>query len=686
MAGRYSVEGVFRLVDRMTRPIQRIQSRFDRFQRALNGGARDLTAMFGQFRTGFIAIGAAITAAAGGIAVALRDIVDVGMEFEQTLTRAASKFPGQVRPGTEAFGRLEEAARRVGAETQASSSGAAGALDALAGAGLNADQAISALPGVVTLATAAQLELEEATGIAANTLGVFGLRARDSAQLATNLTRVNDVLARTAADTDASVTDLFESIQNGGVAAHSAGVSIETFAAMAGALSSTGLKGAEAGTALRNVFQSLAAPTARARRELRRLHVSAIDPVTGQMRDTIEIIGDLNRAMAGMSNAQRLQAVSQIFERATSPAVLSLMEAGSDELGRLRTRLEGASGAAAEMAEVMGDTTAGDMAEMDSAIESLKLGIFDLVKGPLRQIIQGITEWVRANEGVIRSGIEDTVTFLIENMPTIVTWARRIAIGIGLILTPIALATAALMAINVVVIGVAVAIVEGLMWLHDNARSIWESIVAAFTAAWDAIVAFFMPAIEFIVGLFVLLGRHIEQQMQPWIALFRLVAGVFMAVWRPVAAFFMGLWTTVSGAFRNAWAAIVGEAGPIVETLQAIWEPIGDFFAGIWQGIADAFNAIMGPVIGALSGVVDRVSAAVGSVRETGREAMGTEGSAASRARVVSPQERTARSISETTRTERAEVTIRDETGRARTTRPRERRGSRIQLQPSGAM
>lgn len=685
MAGRYSVEGVFRLVDRMTRPIQQIGSRLDRFMNSATRGFRQLRGTIGEFRNVFLAAGAAIAAAAGTVVLALRDIVEVGMDFEQTLTRAASKFPGQVRPGTEAFRRLEEAARRVGAETQASSSGAAGALDSLAGAGFNAEQAIAALDGVVTLSTASQLELEEATSIAANTLGVFGLRAQDSAQLATNLARVNDVLARSAADTDASVTDLFESIQNGGVAAHSAGASIETFAAMAGALSSTGLKGAEAGTALRNVFQSLAAPTARARRELRRLHVSAVDPVTGQMRDTIEVIGDLDRAMAGMSNAQRTQAISQIFERATSPAVLSLMEAGSDELNRLRTRLEGASGAAAEMAEVMGNTTAGDMAEMDSAIEALKLGIFDLVKGPLRDVIAGVTEWVRANQGVITSGLQDAITWLTDNMPAIVTWARRIGIAIVAISIPFAIITAAMLAIPAIFLLIAGVIIDAAIWLYDNIGQIWDSIVATIASAWDSIVGFFRPAIEFLVGLFVILRAMIMKQLEPVFALLGRGVAWVRERWAPVGSFFSGLWAGVAGVFRTVWSALMSEAGGFVLQLQEIWEPIGTFFSALWDGIVDQFRAAFGPILAGMGDFIDSVRG-VGRAAMEGEASEGGGESAAARARVVSPQERTARSVSETTRTERAEVTIRDETGRAQAPRRPRARNARIRLQPSGAM
>ena len=64
-------------------------------------------------------------------------------------------------------------------------------------AGFRADQAMSLLPGVVDLATVANMDLARATDIASDSLGAFGLMTEDTGQLATNFTRINDVMAKT---------------------------------------------------------------------------------------------------------------------------------------------------------------------------------------------------------------------------------------------------------------------------------------------------------------------------------------------------------------------------------------------------------------------------------------------------------------------------------------------------------
>jgi hypothetical protein len=265
-------------------------------------------------------------------------------------------------------------------------------------------------------------------------------------------------------------------------------------------------------------------------------------------------------------------------------------------------------------------------------------------------------------------------------MPTIVTWLRRIGIAAAVIIAPFALFTATLFVLPAIFVAVAAAIVAAVEWLSENIGSIWDSIVTTISDAWDSIVAFLMPGIEFVVGLFVLLGRAIAF-LSPVFAFVRIAAGAIMAAWARVRPFFAGLWSWISSTASSAMGALAGPMQGAVDTVRSIWGGLSDFFTGLWRGIAASFQQFVGPGLDLAGRLLDRLGGAVGGavdeVREEGRGAMGTG------ARSMAGM-REERRISETTRTERAEVTIRDQTGRAQTTRPQERRGSRIRLQPSG--
>lgn len=677
MATSFSVDAVFRVIDRMTRPIRRMQGRMGRFVGEVRGGFRDLGRWGARIRRAYLGVAAAVVAATAAVAAGLRRVIETGMDFDTAITSAAAKFPGELRRGSEAFAELEEAAQRVGSATEFTATQAAQALDFLAMAGFDAEQAIAALPGVVDLATASQMELAEASDIASDTLGAFGLMTRDTAQLGTNLARVNDVLARTSTSANTTVEEMFEAIRTGGGVAHSAGASIETFSAMLGELGNAGVKGAEAGTALRNVFLRLQNPATAARRHIRRLGIQMVDD-QGNFRDIIDIMGQFEQRLSGMGTAERGRILGDVFGAESVNAVNLLLQSGAQRLNDYRTSLEQAEGASAAMAATMRDTAGGDLASMNSAIEGFSLQIWALIRGPVRGVIQAVTEWVRANQGVISSGIEDVIQFLTANMPTIEVWARRIGIAVAIVGTLLLLTMAAFVAVIVaipaLIVGVVSLLVAAWEWVADAASSAAAWIGEAFGGVWNAVRDFFGAALEFVVGIFVLLRRQAMTLLRPvidWLA----SAGAWIAErWRPIGAFFGGLWAGIASAFSGAWDGLVKQAVAIYSRFLAIWRPLRGFFASLWSGIAQLFH-------GTLGGVLDQVGRVVENVRGVGRAELDGDAPPPS---VVSPEARVARSISESTSTERAEITVRSGDGATAevTRRPR---GNTLLVPASGA-
>lgn len=687
MAGRFSVEGTFRVVDRMTRPIRRLSRRMARFHEGVGRGFRGLREAAGHLRTGFLAVGAAIATVTAAAVAGLRRVIDTGMEFDQRITAAAAKFPGQIRRGSEAFEALEDAAQDVGRNTEFSASQAAEALDFLAMAGFGADQAISALPGVVDLATAAQMDLGQATDIASDSLGAFGLMTDDAAQLGQNLTRVNDVLARTSTSANTTVEQMFEAIRTGGPVAHSAGASVETFSGLVGQMAGAGIKGAEAGTALRNIFLRLQAPAAAGRRALRRLGITTTDSA-GNMRDINAILGDLGRSLDGMGTAQRARALSDIFGARAVTSANVLLEAGEDQLNEYRASLESAEGAASDMANTMRDTAGGDMASLNSAVEGLQLAIWDLVRGPLRSVVQALTGWVRANQDAIAGGLRQFVDFLRRNQDTIREWGIAIgivlAVVVGLFVMFAAAVMAAILLVPAIIAGIIVAIRALWDWVSGFASGAAEAVVGFLRAAWERISGFFRGALEFVVGLFVILRELVRPYLQPVINAIGRAADWVRERWAPIGAWFSGLWSGISGAARGAWNRLMAIAGGFVARLRAIWTPIQRFFADLWNGIVQGFQEAFGGIVGRIGSVIDQIRG-VGRAEMEGGSREGTAAGIAS-PQVVTQGEQVGRTISETTNTDRSEVTIRPAEGaQAEVTRRSRGGGVRIEQQPSGA-
>lgn len=426
MAGRFSVEAVFKAVDRVTAPVSRMQNRVGKFTRGAGQGFHKLNRSVEKFSNG-VKRGAVVVAASTAlIGAALAGVVTTGAQFEQTIVNAAAKFPGEIRRGTEAFKALEEAARQTGKTTEFTASQSAEALNFLAMAGFSAEGAVAALPGVVDLATAASIDLATASDIATDSLGALGLATKDTAQLQKNLARVNDVMAKTATTANTSIEAMFEALKEAGPLAVTAGQSFETTAALIGELANSGKKGSDAGTILKNVFTRLAAPVAKGAKLLNRFGVQTKD-ANGDLLDVVDILGQLDKSLAGLGTAERSGVLEGIFGKIPLAGVNILLQSGSKRLNEYRRELEGASGASSTMATVMRDTVQGRLNSLKSAVEGVSISIFSMNRGPLVDVIERLTDWTRANEQLIATGFGDFVANAIPPLKTFAGFIGSIA-------------------------------------------------------------------------------------------------------------------------------------------------------------------------------------------------------------------------------------------------------------------
>ena len=432
------MEAVFKAIDRVTAPVTRMQNRIGKMTRTVGRNLDNLNRRMDKFgrraKQGALAVGIAGAIATGVMA----DVVRTGAEFEQTLIVAASKFPGQIRRSTDAFQVLEDAVRSVGRETEFTSSQGAQALKYLAQAGLSAEAAVSLLPRVVELATAAQIGLDEAANMATKSLGAFGLRTEDVAQQEKNLIRVMGVLSAVADTSGSDVSEFFEAISEGAKVLEQAGGSVETFGAMTGILANSSQMAGKAGTALRNVILRLTAPVPEAERALHKLKVK-IEDVDGNVRDMPDIFEDLGKALSKFGQRQRQAILKTIFQNRSITAANILLEAGADKMRSYSGELESVGDYTKRLANIVRDSLAVELKETNSAVESVKLSIFKLVREPLSGLINKTTEWVRANEELIAQNVAGFILKIFDNLDKIAEIAPKIGIAaaavMGLIVT-----------------------------------------------------------------------------------------------------------------------------------------------------------------------------------------------------------------------------------------------------------
>lgn len=431
MAGKkFSIEAVFAAIDKISAPIGKIRTKLGSLGKgarsALTGASKAVDqgmAGIGKFSNA-IGVGAAVSVA--GLGLALRDTIQEGANFERTMVFAAAQFPGMIKQGTKEFDALALAAKTVGDQTEFSAQDAAEGLTLLATAGLSAEQAIAALPKVVNFATASKVEFAKASDIANDAMGAFGLKSKDAATNAANMSRVMDVLTRAAADSTTNVEELFEAVATGGPIAKTAGTGLETFIGFTEVLAGTGIKGAEAGTAIRNMFLELGAPSTAAAKGMGKLGVKVAKTKEGAI-DMTATIGRFAKATEKMTKAQKIQALGSVFGARTVGPFISLMEAGTGTIEEFEKALQNASGTTEGMAKELSADTLGALRQFDSLISGIKLDVFEAIRPVMLDLVKATSDWVTANRDLIKTKAAEWIVMLRDHLPEIWTWTVRIA-------------------------------------------------------------------------------------------------------------------------------------------------------------------------------------------------------------------------------------------------------------------
>ncbi len=428
--------------------------------------------------------------AAFGIALALtvREFVN----FDQAITSSSAKFGDlnlATAKGQKQLKELGRIARDVGAATQFTATEAAQGLDFLAMAGFNVQQAMVGLPQVVDLATVGNIDLARATDISSDALGAFNLMVKDSTQLQINMTRINDVLAKTITSSNTNLETLFETIQKGAPSFTAAGQSIESFAALAGAMANAGVKGSVAGVALKNVMLKLASPTGEAAKILKTLGVRTQDS-SGNFLDIIDILADFENGLKGMGNAQRLAALKAVFGERTITGINVLLATGSDALREYRESIKEATGAAKKMADIIRGTLMNRLKALKSAAIELGFKFIEGFTGKAGEAIKGFTEKLRKFdvESIVK-GIGKAFKFLAPFLGAAVKGFGWMLNNMEFVIAGVWGLSFALQAVNVVmaanVVGAVILSLQALVLAIIIVIRYWDEITTALRNAWN---------------------------------------------------------------------------------------------------------------------------------------------------------------------------------------------------------
>ena len=475
--------------------------------------------------------------------------IKTASEFE----KAMSAVQAVTLMSKDEMGALKEAALASGMATKYTATEAAEALLLLGQAGYDQAQMIASLPSVLNLAAAGDIEMARAAEILTNSLNALGLSSKDSETQMRNLNMMVDQLAVAAAASSVDVTDMGESlIAAGGILRNLSGGLTEANVALA-ILGDNGIKGSEAGIKLRNIILAMNPTTKEAREAWDQLGISAFD-AQGNLRPLEDIIKDLDRATAGMTQEEKLNIMSKIFNKTDLAAIQALMGTTEERWTSLTNEITNSSGAAGEMAKTQMDNLDGSLTVLKSSIESLMITIGDA----LIPIIQDVVGW-------IQGWIDKLNAMTPEQRKQMVTIALIIA-AIG----PLLLILAKL-----------ITIIKGV------------SVAMAMLSA-NPIVLLIAVIVAAIVALTILIVKNWDQIKETTIRVWNAIKDFIVRLWESIKQIAINVWNAIKNFFADTWNAIKN-------TATSVWDGIKNFFTGTWNNIKNI-------AVGAWNGIKNAIS------------------------------------------------------------------------------
>ena len=550
---------------------------------------------------GMVGAGGAATLAVGqrsgsGIARLLQP----GVEFDTAMSKVQAL--SRLDKDSKELAMLRQQAKALGASTMFSATEAAQGQGFLAMAGFSPEAIRAAMPGMLDMAKAGDMDLGRTADISSNILSAFGIDP-------SNMGQVADVLTKTFTTSNTTLEMLGNTMSYVGPVARAAGVDLQTTATMAGLLGNVGIQGEKGGTALRAMLLRLSAPTGGAAKMLKKLGVQTRD-AKGNVLGVTDVLTNLAKQTEKMGSAQRLEALKTIFGEEPAAAMAELIEkSGSGGIIEYLDKVKDSAGAAGKTAKVMADNLTGDMDELSSTWEDVRIQLFETNAGEIRAWVQRITgairaigDWLRENPIATQWLVRGAIGFAV-----LTTAVGALMIPLGLILAKMALLRFAFGMVGVKLPGIAgvfkavggglgrllpvlarfapmllrllgpvgLLITAGTM-LYNN----WDSVVGGLARIGQGIAAGF--------GWLVQAGRSVLNSGVSGWAKTLLNFSPFGLLWRGITAALSALGIEVPAKFQSLGAAVVdGLIGGIGSKLAALRDTVMQMGGQAWQAFKE---------------------------------------------------------------------------------------------------
>lgn len=533
---------------------------------------------------------------------------------------------------------LEKQAKTLGATTKFSARDAAEGMKYFGMAGYDTNQIMSALPSTLNLAATGNVDLGIACDIVSDAMTGLGMSANET-------TKFTDIMAATITNSNTSVELMGETLKYVGPVAGTLGIGMGDLSVAIGLMGNAGIKGSQAGTALRAGLTNLVKPTKEMKIAMEKYGVELVKNADGSvnMMGTME---NLRSTLGGLDQATQAQALATIFGKEAMSAWASVVNASEGDFNKLSDAIANSDGKASDMAKTMQDNLKGSIDNMKSAFEGLLITIGERLIPVFRSLVDGITgvfTWFNNLNPVIQNVIIGVGGFLAVLGPllliignviifvtklgmaisTLVTFFSAGGAGAGLLATAIAFLTGPIgLTIAAITALIAIGVLLYKNWDEIKAKciEIWQNnikpiietvtntIKAFLTGTWNGIKAFLSTCWDLIKQLATTTWNGIKTTIE---TVCNAIKTVITTVWNAIKATTSTVWnsiksliTTVVNGIKSVITNVFNSISSFVTT---VWNNVKTGTSSAWNGIKSAVsngvNAVKNVITNVWSGL-----------------------------------------------------------------------------------
>lgn len=520
--------------------------------------------------------------------------------------------------------KLNKKAQELGATTAWSASEVADGMTEMAKAGWSASDIIDGMAGVLNSASASGEDLAQVSTIVADAITGFGLKAKDAS-------RVADLLTQSANAGTIDITDLGESFKYISPIAKTMGFSIEDVTTAISAMSMSGIKGSQAGTALRTMFARMVKPTDDVKSAMDELGIKLTNS-DGSFKSLNTIVSEMRGSFSGMTDEQKTYYATVLAGQEGMSGLLSLLSLSQGEYDKLADSMNNCKGVAEDTAKTMLDNFGGQLTILKSSLEGVAIQFGEVLLPYFKNFVDWVQKVVMRLQSMTKEQKEQIVkwgmfagaigptllvfgklTSAIDKLmsafgavPKVIGTVQKdfklLQLGITHIQEGFALSRAgfsglgkeasvlgsflgglsAPMIASAVAVGV---LVTAFMTLWKTNEQFRNNMTATFKEITASFSAFFSGISERFSALGINLESIVNVIKSVWLGFCNLLAPIFESAFSQVSTvintvlnFILGIVDVFIGVFTGNWT-------------QA-WNGVKEIFSSVWEGIKASFSNV----------------------------------------------------------------------------------------------